>query len=92
MKRILALSLIALAPFATSQAEEAAHGTGETLYQAHCTSCHGTDVMTRSDHRVQSMEQLKAQVQRCEQNLKLKWVDDDIEHVVRYLNQAFYKF
>lgn len=90
MKRLYPILFSLLIPHFAVHAEEASQG--KALYDANCTRCHGTDVMTRSDRRVQNMQQLDAQVRRCEQNLNLQWFDDDIENVTRYVNEHFYKF
>ena len=62
------------------------------LYQFNCTSCHGAEVYTRTDRKVTSMASLESQVRRCEQNLGLKWFDEDITDMATYLNTHYYKF
>lgn len=62
------------------------------LYQFNCLSCHGSEVYTRTDRKVSSLEGLKNQVQRCEQSLGLKWFQDDIDKMAIYLNTHYYKF
>lgn len=62
------------------------------LYDAHCVACHGTEVYTREDRRVQSREELATQVRMCEQNLGLTWFDDDVDAVARLLNEQYYQF
>ncbi|MGD2081781.1 MAG: cytochrome c [Chromatiales bacterium] len=73
-------------------AEEADPAAGKALLETHCFRCHGTEVYTREDRRVQNLSQLRNQVQRCDQMLGLKWFETDIENVTAYLNQAYYKF
>jgi len=98
MKRTVLLlgitALIASAPLMASDIKR-----GEELHSNNCMSCHarmtggnGETLYTRSNRRVNSMEQLEAQVRRCESNLELKWFDEDIEAVVHYLNQNYYRF
>ena len=65
---------------------------GRKLVQENCVSCHQDEVYTRPDHFVTSMDGLRAQIGRCEQSLGLKWFEDDIDNVARYLNEGFYKF
>lgn len=77
---------------ATANADESAITNGKTLYEKHCVTCHGPEIYTRPDRRVTSKQKLIAQVQVCEQNLKLKWFDDEIESVAEYLNKKFYHF
>jgi hypothetical protein len=79
--------VIAAAPLAAEESADA-----HALYGANCTSCHGTEVYTREDRRVQSLDQLKAQVRMCEQNLGLKWFDDEVNAVATLLNEEYYGF
>jgi mono/diheme cytochrome c family protein len=64
----------------------------EALYQQNCTSCHGAEVYTRPDRKIDSLDALKTQVRMCEQNLNLTWFDDQIDSVAGLLNQRYYKF
>lgn len=65
---------------------------GHALYQENCTSCHGSEVFTRDDRKITSMDTLASQVRLCEQNLGLTWFDDEIDSVVTLLNQEYYHF
>jgi mono/diheme cytochrome c family protein len=65
---------------------------GKELNDEHCVKCHGTEVYTRPDRRVKSLEGLHKQVRFCEQNLGLTWFDDDIDNTATYLNSEYYKF
>lgn len=74
-------------------------GQGEQLHDAHCTACHigmtggdGSLLYTRKDRRVNSLSALETQVRRCENSQGLQWFDDQVEDVVVYLNQTYYKF
>jgi hypothetical protein len=65
----------------------------------HCETCHHNKtygdakaVYLRKDRHVTSMEKLKAQVALCNSELNLKLFPDDEEHIVAYLNEAYYKF
>ena len=92
---LLSLGLLGLAGLA--HADEPSRG--KELHQANCVSCHvnmtggdGSVLYTRNNRRVQSLTGLEAQVRRCESNLELKWFDDDIEAVTKYLNATYYHF
>ena len=65
---------------------------GKTLVQQHCTRCHDTDVYSRPDRRIGSLEALKNQVKRCELSQSLQWPPPNIDDVVAYLDATFYKF
>lgn len=69
-----------------------AEATGEMLHEAHCASCHGTEVYTRADRRVSSYEQLVSQVARCDANIGSQLFEEDQTKIANYLNDNFYKF
>lgn len=71
-------------------AEEAPQG--EQLHNDNCLRCHSTDVYTREDRKVQSLEGLGKRVRMCKNNLSVTWFDDEVNSVIEYLNQSFYKF
>lgn len=90
MKRIAALAFtlfIAAPSLGAAEPEK-----GKALNEQHCLQCHGGEVMTRPDRRVQDRGQLRNQVSRCEQNLNLRWFEDDIDNVTEFLNRDFYHF
>ena len=78
------------ASFGSVQAEDIE--AGKILVDTNCQHCHGSEVYSRSDRKVQSLPQLKTQVRRCELSLGLKWFDDEIDNTAAYLNHDFYKF
>lgn len=72
---------------------------GEQLHNSQCKTCHiqmtggdGSLLYTRDDRRVNSLKALQQRVHRCESNLELKWLDDEINDVVHYLNKTYYHF
>ena len=65
---------------------------GKELTDAHCYQCHGAEVYTRPDRKVQSMSGLQKQVQMCNQALGTTLFDEQVNDVASYLNQEFYKF
>lgn len=66
---------------------------GEKLFAAsECLSCHGTDVFTAPDRKVNDLKALDTQVRLCDSNLNTNWFDTEIHDVVAYLNQQYYKF
>ncbi len=77
---------------ATPSLQAADAGTGKSLLENNCTSCHNDGVYTRENRRVTTLGGLEAQVRRCDQSLGLKWFDDDIDAVTSYLNQSYYHF
>ncbi len=59
---------------------------------SNCSNCHGDEVYTRPDRRVQNLDALHAQVRRCDANLGTRLFDDDLNALVQYLNASHYHF
>ena len=91
------LLLAALLPLSAIAADPA---EGKKLVaEKKCETCHHNKTMgdasavyLRKDRKVTSMEKLKAQVALCNSELGLQLFPDEEEHIVAYLNEAFYKF
>ena len=88
MKRSLIFA--ALLTTGSSVLADAEHG--QKLHDEQCMKCHDSGVYTREDRRVADRDALVKQVKRCELNLGLQWFDTDVNDVVQYLNQSYYKF
>ena len=65
---------------------------GDDLHFSNCTGCHDASVYTRDDRRVKNLAQLGTQVRFCKDTLGLTWFDDEVNDVVKYLNQTYYHF
>jgi ketopantoate hydroxymethyltransferase len=71
---------------------------GKPLVEKDCVACHerkfgdAAKAYTRIDRKVHSAEQLLAQVQLCNVELKSGYFPDEEEHVAAYLNTRFYGF
>ena len=70
----------------------AAGPRGQMLYENHCRECHTSVVHVREMRRVHSMDDLEHWVKRWAGTLKLRWSAEDINDVINYLNQRYYKF
>ena len=91
----LGLTLLTLAGLLFSGSSMAAGNAanGEALFTASkCNQCHGTDIFTKPTRKVTSLDQLEAQVRRCDSNLNTNWFDDEIIDVTAHLNKQYYKF
>jgi mono/diheme cytochrome c family protein len=62
------------------------------LVQQNCTSCHGSEVYTRADRKIQSLGALETQVEACNTNLDKGMFPDEVNAVANLLNQEYYKF
>jgi hypothetical protein len=67
-------------------------GGAKPLLDEHCIKCHGSEVYTRPDRKVTTRDGLDRQVRRCETVLQLRWFEDDITEVARYLDRHYYHF
>ena len=72
---------------------------GQALHLARCTVCHetqfggdGSRIYERSPRRVQSIEGLMKQVAFCNRQIRAGLNDHEVEDIVAYLNEAFYRF
>lgn len=65
---------------------------GQMLYENHCMSCHESVVHIRSNHRAQSLTELRGTVSNWANYLHLRWGRGEVEEVVTYLNNHYYRF
>lgn len=65
---------------------------GELLYETHCLACHTEQMHWREQRLVTDLESLAMQVQRWQTVTRAGWNSEDIEAVVRYLNNVYYRF
>jgi len=72
---------------------------GKTLDER-CSACHvnmfggdGSEIYTRADHRIKTVEGLMSQVQNCNANTQNGELSADQEDdITAYLNETFYKY
>lgn len=74
-------------------------GAGKPLVEKDCVACHitraggdGTTMYLRSDRRVNTPQQLLAQVRYCNTELGTNYFPDEEAHVAAYLNAQYYRF
>ena len=73
-------------------AEAQDYANGAELHMQSCTGCHDNSIYTRQPRRVNSLPALGKQVRFCKDNLGVSWFDDEVNDVILYLNQDFYRF
>lgn len=95
MKFLLALLFLS---FAAQAAPNATEGR-KLVEEKKCETCHhnktmgdATAIYLRKDRKVTSLETLKTRVALCNTELNLQLFPDDEEHIVLFLDQAYYKF
>ncbi len=67
-------------------------GRGQALHGRYCTACHDSGAYTRPNRTVKSVEGLMGRVKLCNQQLGTKLERDQLNDLVKYLDEAFYKF
>lgn len=72
---------------------------GQKLHQAKCVACHvqqyggdGSGIYKRADRKVRSIEGLMARVAGCNRQVNAGFSADDVNDVVSYLNETYYRF
>lgn len=65
---------------------------GELLYTTHCVACHTAKLHWRDEKLAKDWMSLGSQVNRWQKNAGLKWSNDDVVEVARYLNASHYHF
>lgn len=65
---------------------------GKTLHDKQCLSCHGTAVYSRADRKMNSVEALIGQVNNCVRQTGMKLSRDQVNDLVKYLDETFYRF
>ena len=93
MKRILCASLsILLMPSAYAASLPGDSANGQRLLDANCMTCHQTDIFTRKDRQVQSLDTLKEQLVACSHAAKKDFSASEMQDLLKYLNDQFYHF
>jgi cytochrome c2 len=87
---LLSLTLVASSVQAALLPGDAAKG--KAVHDKQCVACHDTSVYTRADRKVQSVEGLIGQVNNCVRQTSVKLDRDQVNDVVKYLDESFYKF
>lgn len=85
-------ALFMFSSFAQAEKNKEMYELGKTEHDANCVKCHTDSVYTRKDRFIKSMEALNKQVNRCKENVGVAWFDEDVDAVVYFLNEKYYKF
>ncbi len=65
---------------------------GKAVHDKQCTACHDNKVYTRANRNVKTVEALIGQVNMCNGQLGGKLSREQVNNIVNYLDEAFYKF
>lgn len=73
--------------------------SAEALHETACIECHslmtggdGSVLYKREDRIVTSLKALEKQVLRCSNGADTGWNDDQINSVINFLNESYYRF
>ncbi|KAA3623698.1 MAG: cytochrome c [Proteobacteria bacterium] len=98
----LVVALVACAAFSEPAAALLLAGdadSGASVHAEKCMSCHisnfggdGAGVYTRNNRIVNTIEGLMGQVDRCNAMTQADLSPDQVDDLVAYLNEQFYKF
>jgi mono/diheme cytochrome c family protein len=79
-------------PFATRNASAADVERGAALYELRCGNCHTESVHGRSKRVATDFGEVRGWVNRWNENLGLRWGNEEIEDVSVYLNKTYYHY
>lgn len=65
---------------------------GKKLHDANCMSCHNDSVYQRKDRRVTNLSGITDQVTACGHQTDVTLGKEQINNLVKYLNETYYKF
>lgn len=66
--------------------------SGKHLHAKHCVACHDSRVYTRAQRTVKSVEGLMGRVRLCNRQLGARLERDQLNDLVKYLNDTYYRF
>jgi mono/diheme cytochrome c family protein len=92
METILSLSLSILLSSAYAAPLPGDSAEGKRLYDANCMGCHDTNVLTRKDRTLQSLDALKGRLASCAHMASKQLSESETQDLLKYLNDQFYNF
>lgn len=86
----ISILLISTNTFALSEMAE----EGKELYlDVNCKQCHGSaGSFDFKNHKAKDIKAIDTWVKRCDANLETGWFPEEQTSVVKYLNEAHYKY
>ena len=88
--RLTSLTACAIALFSLpASAQETQRG--RALYETQCATCHGERLHEREKSKIRSIGELRAEVLRWSRETRQRFTAEDIEDIVRFLNQTHYR-
>ena len=90
--RILLAALFGVVVLPAVAAEIPSAERGRLLYENHCVLCHTPNIHRRPNRAPLDAAQLREIVTSWQREEKLRWSDQDVEDVVQFLRESFYRF
>jgi mono/diheme cytochrome c family protein len=84
---LLAAALVFASPPAPAQEIQ----RGRALYETQCATCHAERLHDREKSKIRSIVDLRAEVVRWSRETRQRFSAEDIDDVVRFLNQTHYR-
>ena len=78
--------------FGTRSVSGADAQRGGALYESRCGACHSESVHGRAKRVATDFNDVRRWVSRWNENLGLRWGDEEIDDVSVYLNDTYYRF
>jgi hypothetical protein len=92
LSAVTLLTLTAVTPPTGSEMLFGDAAAGARLHATQCVGCHDSSVYTRKERKIHSLEGLIRQVNFCNTQLKRQLTKDNIDDLVRYLNDTYYRY
>ncbi|PKO54100.1 MAG: hypothetical protein CVU26_03370 [Betaproteobacteria bacterium HGW-Betaproteobacteria-2] len=92
MYRYLAIMLLLTLPgiAIADDHQDAQMSRGEMLYRNHCIECHNQQIHWRDGRIAADLNGLKKEVERWQDAIGVKWTEEEVNEVSRYLNSTYY--
>lgn len=88
----IAILVAAAAPALSALAQSPDALRGQRLYEAACTGCHAESVHSRVQKTARSVPAIREFTVRWARVVNAPWTNEEIDDVVVYLNERYYKF
>ncbi len=84
------LTILFVSTSATAMPGDAVEG--KKVHEANCLSCHNDSVYKRKDRSVRNFDGLTQQINNCGHAVDATLGKAQIDDLVKYLNETYYKF
>ena len=83
---------VAMSAAVIGRAQAADPERGQQLYDNHCTVCHESQVHIREQRKARTLTDVRWQIARWQEVLKLPWTATEVDDVQAYLNAEYYHY